>query len=336
MNDSNDPNSNIAFNTDTNSDTQSTTNPFTGDLKGEFSSDFGTNTNAVSQIFKSSGFSSDNRTKYIAIGAVLILGLSALAYFASDPGTDPFEDEFADEVAEDTLPADAEGGDGAMEEEGEEMAEEEPMDEGMSEDMADEAPAEQAMTETAAAQSTGDFTLVSPGPGARRPYDETMAPAEFTWEGPADRINFSRSSSMTPLGKSVPLNGATYYALENPYPGTWYWQVTNASGNSEARMFRVSAPVKRSFPVAQPTEGGSIAAEGGVVSWQAGEKIARYSVEMVSAGNSFAQPQHRFGTSGTSVALQGVQAGSYDIRVGAFSEVSGRWEWQTIRNVSVQ
>ena len=37
---------------------------------------------------------------------------------------------------------------------------------------------------------------------------------------------------------------------------------------------------------------------------------------------SWAQPTHRFGTSGTSVALQGVSPGTYDIRVGAF-RVSG-------------
>ena len=177
---------------------------------------------------------------------------------------------------------------------------------------------------------------MAPAAGARRPYDETMAPAEFTWEGPADRINFSRNPNMQPLIKSVPLNGATYYALEHPYPGTWYWQVVNADGASEVRMFRILAPERRSFPISQPADGGNIAGNGGVVSWQAGEKIARYSVEVVAAGASFAQPQHRFGTSGTSVAIQGVNSGTYDIRVGAFSEVSGRWEWQYIRNVSVQ
>ena len=93
---------------------------------------------------------------------------------------------------------------------------------------------------------------------------------------------------------------------------------------------------KRTFPIAAPQDGGAIAGSGGVVSWQAGEKIARYSVEVVGSGGSWAQPTHRFGTSGTSVALQGVSPGTYDIRVGAFSEVSGRWEWQYIRNVSVQ
>ena len=47
------------------------TNPFTADLKGEFTSNFGTNTNAVSQIFKEGGFVGTNRTKYLIIGGVL-------------------------------------------------------------------------------------------------------------------------------------------------------------------------------------------------------------------------------------------------------------------------
>ena len=53
----------------------------------------------------------------------------------------------------------------------------------------------------------------------------------------------------------------------------------------------------------------------------------------MSAGASFGQPLHRFGTSGTSIALQGVNPGTYDVRVGAFSEVSGRWEWQYLRTL---
>lgn len=322
----NDPNSNIAFNT--NPDTQASTNPFTGDLKGEFSSDFGTNTNAVSQIFKSSGFSSENRTKYIAIGMLLLLALGGIAYFMTgEDSADPFGDDFAtdgfdDPLLEDEFAEDLAGDPMAPAEEG--MA---PMEEGMMEQ--DMAPAESMM-------ATGNIVLLAPENGARQTYDETTGPAEFSWEGPADRIVFSRSSSMQPVTMAINLGGAMSYALENPYPGTWYWQVENASGASEVRSFRIMPPERRNFPVTQPTPGSAVSGNGGVVAWQAGEKIARYSVEIVPAGQSFASPQYRFGTSGTSVSLNGVAPGSYDFRVGAFSEVAGRWEWQVIRNVTVQ
>ncbi|MFW7381601.1 MAG: hypothetical protein ACOH5I_22525 [Oligoflexus sp.] len=336
MNDNqNDPNSNIAFNT--NPDTQASTNPFTGDLKGEFSSDFGTNTNAVSQIFKSSGFSAENRTKYIAIGMLMLLALAGVAYYlTSGESSDPFADDFAtdefsdplmeDEFADDLMgesPAPADGM-GAMDQ---------PMDAAPM----DAAPMDSAMPGSASMMgATGSIVLMTPENGARQTYDETTGPAEFSWEGPADRIIFSRSSTMNPVTMSITLSGASSFALDNPYPGTWYWQVENTSGLSEVRSFRILSPEPRSFPVTQPTPGGALAGNGGAVTWQAGDKIARYAVEIVGAGQSFANPQYRFGTSGTSVSLNGVAPGSYDFRIGAFSEVAGRWEWQIVRNVTVQ
>lgn len=318
----------------TNPDTQGGTNPFTGDLKGEFSSDFGTNTNAVSQIFKNSSFGGDNRKKFIAIGAAAVLLLGVVAFILTDPDADSFEADFAEEMDTPAKPKDVEGlSDDDFEDDDafgddSDFGGDDFVDEGR--DLTD------LVDQIQPSASVGGFSLKSPVEGAERSYDETSAPAEFTWDGAADRINFSRHRSMQPLYKSVGLSGASFYALEQLHAGTWYWQVVNSEGASEVRSFRVSNPVRRSFPVAQPQDGGSISGQGGVVSWAAGDKVARYSVEMVSSGQDFMQPMYRFGTSGTSIALQGVQAGSYDIRVGAFSEVSGRWEWQYIRNVSVQ
>lgn len=315
MNDTNlDPNSNAAFSHSTGAQT----NPFTGELKGEFSSDFGTNTNAVSQIFKGGGFASENKTRLILVGVALVAILGFAYWYFAEPSETP---EVAEEATEE----------GASDEEAadktDKAAEETPK-------TAEEAkPAE---TSAAAAGSAGAITVSSPAEGAAQSYDETSGPAEFVWEGPADQIVFSRSQTMQPVVKEVKLNGASSYSFENPYPGTWYWQVKNASGASEVRSFKIASPARRSFPVTQPASGGSLAGTGGVVSWQAGEKIARYSVELAPAGQSFANPSYRFGASGTSVALQGVSPGSYDLRVGAFSEVAGRWEWQVIKNVTVQ
>ena len=109
------------------------------------------------------------------------------------------------------------------------------MDEPVMEEMAaNEQVMDAPMQETAPASvATGDVLLVSPADNASQSYDETSGPAEFSWEGSADRIIFSRSSSMQPETLSVRLNGANFYALENPIPGRWYWQVENASGRSE-------------------------------------------------------------------------------------------------------
>ncbi len=328
MNENNfDPSSNAAF-----SQASVQSEPFTSASKGgQFDSDFGTSTNAVSQIFKGGGFGSQNKSRLILIGvvAVAVLGF-AFWYFA-----EPMDGDASSESAEEASSADDAAADEGSEEAGAAKAGETAQEAAKG---TTAAPAAQTaapaapMTEGA----TGSITLVAPANGANQPYDETQGPAEFKWEGAADQIIFARSSSMQPVVRIGNLNGASSYSFENPYPGTWYWQVKNSAGMSEVRSFKISAPPRRSFPVSQPTAGGSLAGNGGVVSWQAGEKIARYAVELAPAGSSFANAAYRFGTSGTSVALQGVPAGVYDMRVGAFSEVAGRWEWQTIEKVNVQ
>src|SRR3954467_8997718 len=72
------------------------TNPFTADLKGEFTSNFGTNTNAVSQIFKDGGFSAQRPTKLIIAGVVLVaIAVGLGIYFLSDSKKEeslPFEE----------------------------------------------------------------------------------------------------------------------------------------------------------------------------------------------------------------------------------------------------
>ena len=52
----------------------------------------------------------------------------------------------------------------------------------------------------------------------------------------------------------------------------------------------IMAPEPRVFPVTQPVAGGEIAGNGGIVSWQAIEKIARYAVEVKPVGTSWANP----------------------------------------------
>ena len=347
--DPNNTNANTAFAQGNNTQT----NPFTGDLKGEFSSDFGTNTNAVSQIFKSSGFNSENKTRTLLMVLLAVVILGAGVYFFT--GGDDDIDTFATGESEDGEELGEEDEEGEGEEEVEGEGEEELAEEGEEEEALDEEGEEEATEELAeegeaseeefaegeaemdsGVASSGSIQLIAPNTGDQTAYDETRGPAMFSWEGAGDRIVFSRSPNMTPVVKSVRLNGKSSYSFENPYPGTWYWMVENADGASEVRQFFVNSPEKRSFPVTQPAPGGALAGSGGVISWQAGQKVARYSVELVQSGASWAMPAHRFGTSGTSIALEGVTPGAYDVRVGAFSEVAGRWEWQVIKGISVQ
>jgi hypothetical protein len=331
--DPNQTNTNVAFSQHTSHGTQ--TNPFTGDLKGEFTSDFGTNTNAVSQIFKGGGFTED-KNKIIIIGVIVLAVLGGAFFYLTSS-----EDEEFDELAtEESMEGEATEGEEATATEG---ATDEAVTGTEGEATTDatteavtEAPPMEAAPAAETMGNTGAFTIVSPHDGASQNYDETQGPAVFQWEGPADKIVFARNSAMSPIDRSVRLSGQNTYSFHHPHPGTWYWRVENAAGASEVRSFIVNAPERRNFPVSQPTAGGAIAGSGGVVSWQPGDKIARYQVQLAPQGSSWANPQYRFSTSGNSVQLQGVAPGAYDMRVGAFSEVSGRWEWQLISGVTVQ
>lgn len=328
------------------------TNPFTADLKGEFTSNFGTNTNAVSQIFKEGGFVNQSRAKYLMIGGAVLVVL-VVGFMLMTGGE---EDEFASEETADEL---GEGEEGAetedFAEEGEEGTEgEEGMEaSGEEGEYAEESGTAAEATESAGgeyasgasgsyasagsyssgASMSGAITLTEPADGSTISYDETQGSATFSWSGGGGYIIFSRNPTMTPEITRSAVSGNSH-TFHHPWPGTWYWKVENSSGSTEVRSFTVNTPVRRNVQVAEPAAGGAVAGTGGTVSWQGDSSVAFYRVEL--SQGSWANPSHRFATSGNSVQLQGVGPGQYNMRVGAFSEVSGRWEYTAAQPVSVQ
>jgi hypothetical protein len=297
-------------------------NPFTADLKGEFTSNFGTNTNAVSQIFKDGSYSNNNKTRYFIMGGVILLIAFAGWYVLSG-------DEEGEEIVEDT-PAE----EGAT-----------PADVKPEEKPADTTATTAATTPDAAATpkdetvpatptATGPITLGAPENGASLAYDETQGSAMFSWNGGPGTIVFSRHSNMQPEVMRVKVSGSSY-AFHHPWPGHWFWKVESEGGASEVRSFNVSAPVKRNVSITAPAAGAALAGTGGVVSWQGDKGVAYYRVELNSS-DDWSNPQFKFSSSGSQVQLNGVTAGSYNLRVGAFSEVSGRWEYTPSVKVTVQ
>ena len=335
------------------------TNPFTADLKGEFTSNFGTNTGAVSQIFKEGGFVNQNKTRYIIYGVLAVVIIVAAGFLFMPMGEEEqlFPPATAPITSESVLPSsdgEVAEDDGVVAAEDEELLEdpdaavEEEMlaeegeygEEAVAETPAETAPAAQTQATSqvatkAATQApvTGSVALMSPSNGAGVQYDETRGPAVFTWEGSASHIVFSRDAQMARTVLRVPVSGNSY-SFHHPWPGNWYWRVENSEGASEIRSFSVAGPTRRNLQVMEPASGGAIAGTGGVVAWQGDSAVALYRVEF--SQGSFSTPSHRFATSGNSVQLQGVPAGQYQMRVGAFSEVSGRWEYNTPTQVTVQ
>jgi hypothetical protein len=311
--------SNNSFNSQPGTGTQS--NPFTADLKGEFSSNFGTNTNAVSQIFKDGNFSSSNRSRYIVMGGILLL-ICAVGWYVLS-GDEDVGDETADETT-----AGEEAVDAPAERPAETQAEK------PAEATGDSLASAPAAAPSAAPVSVGSIALSSPENGATLAYDETQGSAMFSWNGGPGTIVFSRHSNMQPEIMRVKVSGATY-AFHHPWPGQWFWKVESEAGASEVRSFSVSAPVRRNIAISSPTAGATLAGTGGVVSWSGDKGVAYYRVEM-SQGDDWSNPQFKFSSSGSQVQLNGVSAGSYNLRLGAFSEVSGRWEYTQPIKVIVQ
>mgnify|MGYP006275502303 CR=1 FL=1 len=338
------PNSNTGMNDSFSSQSTPQSNPFTADLKGEFTSNFGTNTNAVSQIFKEGGFASNNKTKSMILGGVLfaVICVALFMYFSSDSS-----ESTGDDVASET---DSEGGADDAEEQGDATAgETKPEEKEKAEAPAAAtaaapaaAPAKAAPAPVATAApkaqrsfsaGSGPITLGEPADGSSITYDESQGPATFSWTGGSGYIVFSRNSSMSPTVMRVPVSGNSYN-FNHPWPGTWYWKVENNSGATEVRSFKVGAPPRRNIAIQAPASGASIAGTGGTVSWQGDSKVAYYRVEFTNG--SWANPQYRFASSGNSLQLQGVPAGQFQMRLGAFSEISGRWEYTQPVSVTVQ
>lgn len=324
------------------SHTAPNSNPFTADMKGEFTSNFGTNTNAaVSQIFKDGGFGQENKTKYFLLGGLfLVLAIFGLVYLyptlmgpepaAMVPPAANTEVQPPVETTETVATEELDTSATAMEE----MATEEeisaPVEDAMPMDVAP-----MTATEPTTAQTTGPATLISPENGYQTAYDETQAPMQFNWSGKGT-IVFSRSSSMRPAMRRVTANGS--YTFMHPMVGTWYWNVVTPDGGaSEVRSFIVNAPVRRNIAITAPAEGAVVSGTDATVAWQGDNNVTYYRVEMVNSGSSdWGNPSYRFQTSSENAQIKDVAPGEYKMRLGAFSQVSGRFEYTAPRAISIQ
>jgi len=340
------------------------TNPFTADLNREFTSDFGTNTgtNAVSQIFKEGGFANNDKTKKIiaVVAGVVVLAVVAYVFLGDDGSYDASVPGDSETASEESAVSDDELADDEAADADEEATAEERDEEGAGEDeeYAEEGGASKVGSKQAQGTGTkvapsaggskasygygysgksagsGPITLSEPADGSTLGYDETQGGAVFSWTGGGGYISFSRNQSMNPtvLRARAPGNS---YEFHHPWTGTWYWKVENASGSTEVRSFQVNEPARRNVVISEPAGGSAVSGNGGTVSWQGDNGVAFYRVELSAAG-AWGNPEYRFATSGNSVSLSGVPAGQYQMRVGAFSEVSGRWEYTSPAAVSVQ
>ena len=286
----------------------------------------GAGTSAVSSIFGGGAFSDTNRRKYIIIGGgvaaiLLIIGLSYF-FMGGDDEVAVIPPPGEEIASEETL---------AGEEEEAQLLEEEALAE---EGVEEEIMAGEDMAEPVAG-GTGDIQVMMPSDGQARDYDETTGGSVFQWEGDADYIVFARNSQLSSPHYRIRVSGSSSYTLRDAWPGTWFWRLENADGSSysDVQSFTVASPQRRNLALSEPMAGANISGES-LVSWTGDDKISWYRVEI--SADSFAIPGYVFATAGTSVQITGVMSGSYKLRLGGFSEVSGRWEYTDPISVTVQ
>lgn len=174
------------------------------------------------------------------------------------------------------------------------------------------------------AKAKAPAVIRGPSSQSRIDYDEALGFAELTWEGPGDYVLMSRNENMQPIAEKFEVSGSSF-KVHNPYPGRWYWQVQNKAGLSKVSSFNVAAPARRAISLTSQKEGDTIEGNGGVIHWTGDTKVSYYRVEL--SQDKWTNPPFRFATSGTQLAIRGVPAGSYKLRLGGFSESSGRWEY---------
>jgi hypothetical protein len=165
-------------------------------------------------------------------------------------------------------------------------------------------------------------------------HSDKGVPAEFRWEGGGGTLLLAQSKSMKPVKlQFVSQKSHVKYRLLTP--GTWYWQVKNSKGTSQVRTLEVLPPIQRQIELQSPKESETLAGSGGIVSWSGDARVAFYRVQL-SRNGTWDKPDYVFATSGSSLELNEVKPGDYQIRVGAFSGVSGEWEYGTQVSVHVQ
>ncbi len=335
-------------------------NPFTADLRGEFTSNFGTNTNAaVSQIFKEGGFGGESKVRYFLLGGLLLVLLLVGGYYVYQqfmgtpsypiprqpvterPAPRSFEPPVIatqDPLAQPNIPApktDSLNMDPLAMPGAQQPVQNDPLAQPVVQQPpvvtqpvmpVVQQPVYQQLPMPADPSTLGPGQIDGPPNGHTMGYSEA-SPVYFTWGG-GGAVKFSRNANMSPLDRSA--KGGSF-AFHGPMPGTWYWQ----AGNGEIRSFNVNAPMRKQIAVVSPGAGQSVAGNGGAVTIQGASGVAYYRVEF-STSQNWGVPEYRIHSRSAQVALNGIQPGSYQMRVGAFSEESGRMEYTSPMPVTVQ
>ena len=177
-------------------------------------------------------------------------------------------------------------------------------------------------------------SLQGPQDGVRRHYDLSSQEAYLQWEGTASWVEFSKQPHMSSIFLKRPVKGQRH-PLPRLAPGLWFWRVRGGAGSSQVRSFEILPPRPLELALQEPSPGALLSKQGALVRWKGDRKATQYRVELARDGH-WHQPELRLVSAGTQLLLEALEAGDYQLRLGAFSQISGRWEYLDPISVKVQ
>lgn len=277
---------------------------------GDFQTNFGSENSAMSDIFKGSAPSQDERKKKIimlaAAAAAFVVCGGAIFFLTSAPT----EDEMAPSVAEPAVAANPAVTTPAVVEEDEAEGEEEGVDAVAGEETEDGAGA--AMPAEVESASSYKYNEKAGGPVVR-----VKAGALVEVSLREDFNTLYVSGAATEGGFRIP----------NPPPGVVFWR---EQGSASINKITVSAPKQLGLQFSAPAKLASDAE----LSWSAAGEASFFRVEF-AADPEFQNITNVFATAKTGMKIADVGAGKYHVRLAGFNTAAGRWEYSKPGSVEV-
>jgi hypothetical protein len=288
------------------------------------SAQFGGNS-SVSQIFKEGAFGEDDRRRRMvvvgaALAAICVIGAAVYFLFVPDhsvPSIDgaiatdesvpaqEFAPPPADQPVDAQAPADAAAAPAAGAATGATVGD-------------DVVPDGAAAPAGASASVTGNVTNWE--------YDETKGgPVVKVADGAM--VEVSRSFSFA--GKYVygPAKGGSF-RIPNPPPGAIYWR---EQGSGTVNEIKVTAPRSLGISFSAP----ATMTPGGTLSWSSSVPASYYRVEF-STDSGFLDIAAAVSTTNTETVINGLNPGTYFVRVGGLNTAAGRFEYSKGAAVNMQ
>lgn len=287
---------------------------------------FGGNS-SVSQIFKEGGFGENEKRKRMMVVAAALVSIAIVGgavYFLFIAPEAGFDTAVTPETPLPAADFDATGG---MESGAEGAAAEE---EGAADgELAADDGAEAALPAEEGAAGGAEGQSASAGSVANVTswdYDESKGgPVVKVADGAV--VEVARNTSFSEMYVSGRAVGGEF-RIPNPPPGSIYWR---EQGSAQVNEIKVNPPPSLGLSFSAP----SSLTPGGSLSWESGRPAAYYRVEFATDA-AFSNVASAVSTTTTQATINGLNPGTYFVRVGGLNTASGKFEYSQASQLTMQ